>query len=456
MTADLSVKANNFTAEKGLFPEPGTVLAGVSGGADSMAMLHWLFHQRPGNVSVVAVHIHHGIRGDEADRDEDLVRAFCLHEGIRLFCVRVSIPLIAEWEHIGTEEAGRSVRYEVFEKIRREIGASYIATAHTASDRAETVLLHLIRGCGIGGLSGIPVKNGHIVRPLLSCSREDTESYCAYHKIAYGIDSTNTDERYSRNAVRCAVLPQLRRLNPSVDTALNRMADAAAADDLFLCSVARDHLRSSKLPDGGFDLEAFRHRPLPIVYRMIRALLEDVGCRSAEERHLSLLSRYIENGRGAVQLPGGFTLDILDNVLLVERNTGEKRSALSAQLLHPGSDFVFAGAHYDLSVYDREKIGEFKKIHKLFFKYAFDYDKIQGSLIVRSRLDGERFYPAGRCVEKTLKSVLQEEGVPPAERSSVPIICDEQGIVLVYGIRCDERVRPDEHTNHFLVCRKIG
>ena len=170
-------KAVAFTSKEGLFSAPCHVLVGLSGGADSMALLHLLLHWPVDGLSVSAVHIHHGLRENAADRDELFVRDYCEKHNVPLTVIREDVAQIAAEEQLTLEEAGRQVRYAHFEALRRSIGADYIATAHTASDQVETMLMHVIRGCGLDGLTGIPAVRGCIRRPLLCCTREEIETF---------------------------------------------------------------------------------------------------------------------------------------------------------------------------------------------------------------------------------------------------------------------------------------
>ncbi len=425
---------------------PGTsVLVGLSGGADSMALLHWLIHCPERQWTVSAVHIHHGIRGEEADADERFVRKQCNAWGVPLTVLREDVPALAAAAHRGLEETGRQVRYEAFERERERCGAAVIATAHTASDRAETVLMHLVRGCGIGGLAGIPPRRGHIVRPLLTCTREDVERYCALHAIPFVQDSTNRDMTYTRNAMRLRALPMLEEIAPAATKALLRMADAAAADDACLCDIARQALDAAACGENRYRRDVFSAQPRPIAVRMLRLALERVDCRSMEERHADLLLAQIAGDGGAVSLPEGFAVKVNDCTVEVLPETAVLLLQ-EALAVVPPCRFSFANQQIFLNVVTKEQ-----NVHKLFSKYVIDYDKIQSGLIVRCRQSGDRLHPAGRGVGKTLKELLAEASVPTGRRAAFPVLCDADGIVLVPGITCDERVRTDEHTKHFLV-----
>ena len=256
---DLSEKVYAFTEKFALITPGERVLVAVSGGADSMVLLSVLRRWQQAGLTLAAVHIHHGIRGAEADRDAEFVTQMCRKWQIPLFLVRARVPEIAAREHLGLEETGRLVRYAVFERLAAAWQADRVATAHTASDRAETVLMHLLRGCGVAGLSGIPARRDKVVRPLLTCTRVEIEDYCRRSGIPYVEDSTNADVRYTRNAVRRELLPVMRRLNPAAEQALLRLADSAAEDEQCLAQLAADALTNARTSagwDGGQFLAA--------------------------------------------------------------------------------------------------------------------------------------------------------------------------------------------------------
>ncbi len=445
-------------AEVGKRPACRVVL-GLSGGADSMALLHLLTHwpaaARP--MAVTAVHVHHGIRGAEADADAAFVREQCAGLGVPLRLVHADVPAMAAARHDGLEETGRRVRYAAFEEAREAVGAEFILTAHTASDQAETVLMHLIRGCGVSGLTGIPVRRGFVRRPLLCCTRPEIEAYCHENAIPFRTDSTNADTGYRRNAVRHQLLPLLRSFNPSVDEALLRLAANASEDEDCLTALAGEALRQAKTADGAYDGGAFLCRPAAIRYRMLRLALEQAGCRSAERRHFCRLSDALAEGHGAVALPGGFCAAVDGGRLTVRcvrrpvAENAEQPEPLRLALCRLPARFCFAGKSAELTVVSAEVPAVAENVHKMFFKYAVDCDKIQGSLQIRCRAAGDYLHPAGRGVGKTVKALMNEEHIPADRRGSLPLLCDDAGIVLIPGVTCDERVRTGPHTKHFLV-----
>ena len=310
-TLSLTDKVYSFTEENALFSAPCHLVGGVSGGADSVALLHLLAHWPTPGLTLTAVHVHHGLRGETARRDMTFVETLCAEWGIPYVGLFADVPALAKASGMGTEEAGRCERYRFFEETRLQMGADYVVTAHTASDQAETVLMHLIRGCGTDGLAGIPPVRGCIRRPLLCCSREEVERYCAEQGLVFMTDETNADPRYTRNRIRHQVLPLLRQINPATDEALCRLATHSGEDSHYLSSLARTAVAEAWLADGAYCVEAFTAQPVPVRRRMIRAVLTELSLPQVSEPHILAIEQLLKQGRGETVLP-------LETVLCVE------------------------------------------------------------------------------------------------------------------------------------------
>lgn len=439
-----------FTAEKGLFSAPCHVLLGLSGGADSMTLLHMLTHwETPLQVS--AIHIHHGIRGESADNDELFVREYCAQNNVPLTVVHADVVALAQKKRLSVEEAGRQVRYKLFETTRCTIGADYVLTAHTADDQIETVLMHLIRGCGVDGLGGIPVARDNIRRPLLCCTRAEIEEYCAFYDIPFVTDETNADTTYTRNDIRHRVLPLLRELNPAVGSAVLRLSRHAGEDTDCLNRMAVEALLASRF-ECGYSATKIAEFPLAVRRRMIRLILRDAALSTIEEAHILAAEEAVLRSHGIVSLSDGHVFSVEQGVVSIRK--AHKR-VLPPSLVPetiPCSlrfgDFLFAL---------KNGVTEGENVHKLFLQFAVDYDKIVGKLYVRHRLTGDYLHPCGRGVGKSLKKLMNEWHIPTHIRETYPLLCDERGVILVPGYACDERVRVTENTKHYLVCemRKV-
>ena len=445
----LTDKVVDFTHKNALLSLPSTVIVGVSGGADSMALLHALHTWPEEGLRVFAVHVHHGLRGREADRDEALVRDYCAANDIPLEIVHADVRAFASQKRCGLEEAGRQVRYAAFEELRERYGGDYIATAHTASDAVETMLMHLVRGTGVSGLVGIPAKRGCVVRPLLSCSRQEVEDYCAAKGIPYITDSTNADTTFMRNRIRHELLPALRALNPSIDSALLRLRDSAVKDETVWQRMAEQALVVDRA-DNSVDCASFSQQPLSVRVRMWKRLLAQCGCYSFTEKHIDALEVALCANRGTVYLPDGYFVMVSSNRIRCFDKPLEQESGTIAVPPLPAM-VDFSGHKHALRVLSRDEMTVFQNVHKKFFKFSIDCDRIQGSLYLRCRRDGDVFHPSDRRVGKTLKKLYQELRIPVYYRDTYPLLCDDAGVLLIPGIGCDSRACPDDSTKHFLV-----
>ena len=246
------------------------VIIGVSGGADSMALLKFFEgYSKKRNLNLIASHVNHCLRGEESDRDENFVREYCQKNEIKLEILRIDVSKIAEEKKKGIEECARKLRYDFF----NELSAKYdgkIATAHTLSDSVETMLLNLARGTGVAGLCGIPAKRDNIIRPLIALKRAETQRYCKENGISYVTDSTNLKREYTRNKIRLDVIPVLKQINPEFEAVVERTMSFLKYDDEYLNSVAKRFLNESYVSKGVYNLGKIKYEPLPILSRFIR------------------------------------------------------------------------------------------------------------------------------------------------------------------------------------------
>jgi tRNA(Ile)-lysidine synthase len=306
--------------------------------------------------------------------------------------------------------------------------------------------MHLIRGCGIDGLAGIPAARGNIRRPLLCCSRAEVEEYCALHNLPFVTDETNVDVRYTRNAVRHKVLPLLREINPSVGDAVLRLSGLAQADTDYLNDVAAEAL-SSATQDGGYLATVIAELPLAIRRRVIRLFLREVSLSSVEEAYIAAVDDCILHHNGMVSLCDGYTLFVEQGLITVQAS--RERIPPETVVLEEIPCSVRFG-EFDCSLTERDCYDG--NVHNLFLQSTIDCDKIEGKLCLRCRQTGDYMHPAGRGVGKSLKKLMNEWHIPAHIRDVYPLLCDEQGVVSVPGYACDERVKVTDATKHYLVC----
>ena len=437
----LEEKAADFVRREDLLHPGDRVLAAVSGGADSVALLHWLCAECAAGklAGIAAAHLHHGLRAEEADRDEAFVRRLCEKLSVPLYVRREDVGARAREAGEGVEEAGRRLRYAFFDDIARTEGFDRVATAHTLSDNAETLLLHMARGCGPEGLGGIVPRRGRLIRPLLTCTRSEVEAYCRACGLDFVTDSTNADIAYARNRVRAKVVPELERINPRMEEAFGRLIRQARIDAAYWQETTERALRDAVDADGGYRLSSLRVLPQAVRMRALRAAAKDHQAGECGEEAVCRL-------HGGLQVKSSMAQDRLTFFFPSQPQGGVPRLPVTL-----GKMMTFSAKNYRLDVILAEDYRVKQKVHKNLLKNTLDYDKIIGDLYLRARLPGDFYHPAGRRVGKRIKKLFNEAHIAEEQRLSWPILCDDAGIVLVPGFGCDERVRPDDRTVHVLV-----
>lgn len=276
------------------------VTVAVSGGADSVALIHSLKTlEKELDIELSACHVNHNLRGEESDGDEAYVRQLCreLDVNLRVFSVDVSGSVA---KHQSTEERARELRYEAFEEMSKTLG-SRVATAHNACDNTETVLLNLLRGTGLKGLCGIPPVREYLIRPLLLCTRDEIEEYCGENGLRYVTDSTNASTAYTRNKIRLELMPKLLEINPSLHEGVGRMTAALGEDSRFLEDMAKRALEEAKSGEGVYLCEKLKGLPEPILNRVISLMLREKGTEPTSLR-ITGFSEIIKSGTGKINI----------------------------------------------------------------------------------------------------------------------------------------------------------
>lgn len=435
-----------------LIPQGASVVVGLSGGADSVALLHVLLCLREELAlgKVEAIHINHGLRGEESLRDQRFVESLCAQWEVPLTVHTYDVSAEAERLHQGVEEAGRTVRYACFEAEAKRIGG-IVATAHTASDNAETVLLNLCRGSGLHGLCGIPPKRGCIVRPLIDCTREEVENYCCQHELSYVTDSSNSDIAYARNRVRHAILPELKHINPQAEAAIGRLIHSAVQWDAEITSEAALLLAHAKTGAESYSRERLLQGSSTVLSTALRMLFGERGKQRGSEYHIRRAITVLHEG-GRLALPGGRLLTVTGDRMCLESSS--MMSVFCFEDIEAGDVVTIDDDEWQLVALTREEYEQKLNFSKKWFLNACDYDKISGSMCLRSRREGDAFHPVGRGCGKTLKKLCNEAALSPMERTRLPILCDDRGIILAVGFGCDERVRITGTTKNVLVLKK--
>lgn len=439
-------KLRAISAEYDMLPAGTLVLCAVSGGADSMCLLHILYTMAPEcGFTLQCAHFNHNLRGDEALRDENFVRTWCRERDIPLTCGSGDVYAEANRTGRGIEETARILRYAFLEQTAGALGAARIATAHTADDNAETMLLHLVRGSGLQGLTGIPPRRGIVVRPLLTTTRAEVEKYCAAHGVPHVEDSTNCDESYTRNFLRRRVMPLLGQMNSRTVENLSAAADRLRADNDYLNAQAVQTAALGRMTPEGLviDAKTLAEQPNPVASRAARRLLERAGGgKNCTAAHLGAL---LDLCRGSdpsamINLPGLTARRVYGELILTP--AGEPAATPFPAVVREGERTAYGAAGW--SVACRRTVCPQKSVKNpdIFF---LSCDKIKGTLILRSRQTGDAVKLPGRGT-KTLKKLFIDEKIPFVHRAQLPVLADDAGVLAVasFGPDVTRLARPGE------------
>lgn len=392
-----------FAREQNLIAPGDTVICAVSGGADSVAMLFALYLLREKlGIILEAAHFNHNLRGEESLRDETFVRELC---------ARYEIPLHVASGEIrsgkkGLEAAARDARYAFLESLPGKI-----ATAHTADDNAETILMHLVRGTGLKGLVGIAPQRGKLIRPMLGITRREVEDFLAEWHLPHVEDSTNETDAFLRNRLRHHVMPLLAAENPRIAENLSQMALRLREDEACLSQLSR----YETLPE----VETLRTLPSAVRSRMLERFLKGNGVREPEDVHIAQAEALVfsESPSASAAFPGGVTLS-RQYGHLTANPTGEAFTPV--MLTCPGSAEA-AGIRITC-----EPAGELAQSENLLTVCP------SGKISIRPRQTGDKIRLSGGS--KSLKKLFIDRKIPAADRERIPVVCDEIGILGVYSI----------------------
>lgn len=426
-------KVRRTVTTRQLLRSDSHVLVAVSGGADSMAMLIALQALREELAfTITAAHLDHGIRSDSW-ADASLVRAACAERNLPLVESRVDVPALRGTSG-NLEEVARHARRSFLEDAAHQVGANTIALGHTRTDLVETLLLHLIRGAGPGGLRGLAPRRPPYIRPLIDCARPATRAFCEAHNIPFRDDPTNMDTALRRNALRLELLPHLERFNPRSEEALARAAELWGEAQEALLWAAQQGLELAASPEG-IDLAALGRLPQSVQRLVLRhAAQETTGYPHTLTRaHVDALWQLTRKGRGAAHLPGGLRAFAHRGVLRLELAASEEpyREVLPLQgALH----LPQVGWRLHTTIVpppaDPRTADPFV-IHA-------DLSSIQPPLVARSRAPADRMRPLGMPAPVKVARLLSQAGIPRQRRASWPLVCDQQGILWVVGVHVSE------------------
>ena len=464
VTVTLPERVSGFITENHLMPDGGKMVVAVSGGPDSVCLLHILLGLRDKlGITLHVAHLNHQLRSDESDADASYVNNLAQKLGLPATVEKRDVKACQRSKRLSLEEAAREVRYNFLADVAEAVGADAVAVGHTFDDHIETILMHLIRGSGTRGLRGLQPSSHwrsgkaalKVIRPLLEVSREETATYCRRHKLEPRLDTSNLSLSPLRNRIRQQLIPLLQSYNRQVGDALLRTA-RIAADDLAALEEAALKLGGNIITEQErtliLDRERFIMLPPALQRHLLRAAMEKLigNLMDIESRHIEEVMTSLHKPAGKIiTLPDGLVFAIeYDRYLL-----GSDPAALSPfpvlereyKLQIPGTT-ALAGWRVIAESSDRKQVADGGDS----FTACFDLDRTGDKLTMRPRRPGDRFQPLGMSQPKKLNEFMIDSKIPRAWRRRVPIVCSPEQIIWVAGWRIDERVKVTADTKQIL------
>ena len=428
------------------------VIAGVSGGADSVALLSILCSIRDQwRLTLTVAHLNHMLRGAAAQQDALFVANLAGRLGLPCITEEHDVRAYRQREGLSLQEAARAVRYKFYLDLRQRTGARKVALGHTASDQAETLLMWLIRGTSAAGLSGIPpVRDDIFIRPLISITRAEIESYLNEQKISYIPDSSASEQHYFRNKIRHQLMPLLQQeYNPNMVQTLNRLGELLQQDNEILDALVQEGVADS-FPDGQgneliFPVKSVKKYPEALQGRIIKATIARIknSSQGIYFRHIEAVRQLLSSVGPSkkIQLPAGWSVVREYDTLIFTQKKFQKSSFC----------YTFDCLPERISIQELQKTIAFK-IEEIQYPKDnlltpeknidyLDYDRLKFPLTVRNYQPGDRFYPLGLGGSKKLKDFFIDNKISPRERYNIPLVLSQDEIAWVGGLRIDDRFR---------------
>lgn len=442
------------------------LLVGISGGADSISLLHVLCEfSKIKNFSLAVAHVNHMTRGGDSYADAEFVGRISKELELPFFLKEIEVDKECVKLKRSFQETARMIRYQFFEKTLNAIGGNKIALGHSADDQAETILLNIIRGAGLKGLTGMPQIRGNIIRPFLNVYRKELEAYLKEKEIPFRNDSSNNDAKYLRNKIRKELIPCLESYNPAIKKTISDMSGILLDDDSLLSKMTQDIFNQKFCFQEGEDkelvweIESFLSYPMALRRRLIRETFYKITgeMRGITALHVEQILNLFESpktGR-SLNMPRDVSVNTGYNVVAFKKNLGWNRKGkyerdmpvIAVQI--PGiTKFEDGGIQVQTQIID-EKI-RFSPLNQKIEAF-FDLEKTGPNLMVRFFRAGDRFQPLGMTGSKKLKSFFIDKKIPHNIRHRIPILTnDKDDIIWVYGQRIAHFCRVTDKTKKVL------
>lgn len=426
-----------FINEKNMLQKGDTVIVALSGGADSMALFHFLLvNKEKLGIYLMAAHVNHNMRSESTAEAQAVVQ-FCKSKGVKVF-VKELVP-----NGNTSEDWARKERYAFFQQLASEHCAK-IATAHTASDNAETLIFRLCRGTSINGACGIPAVRQCYIRPMLTVYRSEVESYCKNNKLEYFTDKTNLTSQYARGRVRNNIMPQLKKVHPNAEQALVRFIGSA--------SEAQDYinLQAQALVQGCAELSQEKLQNAHIAVQKAAVSLWLSAYCEINELIVNNACSLINKKSGRLSLPNNLSLHCAKQKLYVVSSNISDNLQIEAPL-RVGKTAFNCGKSINIEIIEYENFINSLKVEKKGLIFVADYGKIPVDATFRTRAEGDRFTLQGRKVTKTLKKLFIEDGIKQHLRDNMPLLASQSRVLWLWGYGFCEGLKPSDTTTRVLV-----
>lgn len=432
--------------EEKLIQRGDTIIVAVSGGPDSIALLHGLCQLRSRyQWNVVAAHLNHGFRGQDADEDACYVENIAKALKIPSYIKKINVPeWMKEWG-MGPQEAARILRYNFLKEVAGEFSNSIIATAHQADDQVETILMRIIRGCGLEGLAGIPMKRldegTPLIRPMLRISRNDIENYCMKHKLQPRLDESNLSGKYTRNRIRLGLVPLIKRENPEITQSMMQLSSLVYHENDFIESQAKDHLNeiivNQEMNKIIIKQKEFLRFHLALQRRMIKLILSYLTGKSKQIhfKHIEDCRRILHSSSpsASLDLPGTIIVHREYNHLIFSLgNVCETHTPYLYPLPIPGRVYIPEIGRTFITTLIK---GDSHSHDITPDKILLDPQRIKGDLFIRSRKPGDRINIVGMTGSKKIKELFIDEKIPKLQRERIPLLTDEETVLWIPNLR---------------------
>ena len=445
LAADLYRDFKLFIEDNHLLTNDDRILIAVSGGVDSMVLLHLFLQLRSENgFPIQVVHLNHSLRGRQADHDEKLVSDFCSTNHCKFYSEKIDIKRYAKEKHLSLEVAGREVRYSLFQHQATSSDCTLIATAHTLDDQVETILYRIMKGTGLKGLEGIRIKRGNIIRPLLFATKRQVYDYARKHQIPFNEDHTNRDEQIPRNYIRHQLIPAIRSgLNPALEDAILNLSAIARDANAFIQPFVREALESCTIQTSKreitLDISRLKRYFTTVKIEVIRECLKQLKFlhSAGDYKMLTRISHLIETGTTGKQLKIGseWSAYINRNQLILEHNSDNHWSPLK---IEPGKAYQTEYFRFGSEVVSSAQISLSQNNRN--FEYI-DLNDLGEHVILRPWKRGDRIKPVNSSFTKKVSDLFVDNKIPITHKGQIPILESDGTIVWVCGLQLSDNFK---------------